>query len=78
MKLFKKHKTSKVIFSANIDLNYKLKNKGQRLSRNKTIYLPNQEMKINYSEIEKLMELNNYKLKKNFKEFFGVPVFRYL
>lgn len=52
MNLFKKQKTSKVIISENIDLNYELKNKGQRLSRNKTIYLPNQEMKINCSEID--------------------------
>ena len=41
MNLFKKQKTSKEIFSANIDLNYELKNKGQRLSGNKTIYFPN-------------------------------------
>ncbi len=29
-------------------------------------------------ELSKLIGLNNYKLKKNFKELFGVPVFKYL
>ena len=30
------------------------------------------------NELSKLIGLNNFKLKKNFKEFFGVPVYKYL
>ncbi|HHC79242.1 MAG TPA: AraC family transcriptional regulator [Flavobacteriia bacterium] len=30
------------------------------------------------NELSKMIGLNNYKLKKNFKELFGVPVFKYL
>jgi len=75
MRLFKKSKTSRIIYSANIDLNYELKNKGQRLHRNKTILLSNQEKKIESKEIEKLIEQTiNYDLEKEIKKTIGLDI----
>ena len=75
MKLFKKSKTSRIIYSANIDLNYELRNEGQRLHRNNTIWLPNQEKKIESKEIEKLIEQTiKYDLEKEIKKTIGLDI----
>jgi AraC-like DNA-binding protein len=44
----------------------------------KEIISKNIEAPPTLNELSKLIGLNNYKLKKNFKELFGVPVFKYL
>jgi len=75
MRLFRKPKTSRIIYSANIDLNYELKNEGQRLHRNKTIWLPNQEKKIESKEIEELIKQTiKYDLGKEIKKTIGLDI----
>ncbi len=74
MRLFKKSKTSRIIYSANVDLNYELKTQGERLHRNKAFLLPKQEMKIESKKIEKLIKQTiKYDLEKEIKKF-GVDI----
>jgi AraC-like DNA-binding protein len=49
-----------------------------KLLRAKEILIENLETPPSLSELSKQIGLNTYKLKKNFKELFGVPVFKYL
>ncbi len=48
------------------------------LQRAKEILMENLESPPSLSELSKQIGLNTFKLKKNFKELFGVPVFKYL
>ncbi|MDW7691953.1 AraC family transcriptional regulator [Flammeovirgaceae bacterium SG7u.111] len=50
----------------------------ERLQQAKEILSTNLEAPPSLSELSKLIGLNTFKLKKNFKELFGVPVFKYL
>lgn len=50
----------------------------QRLQRAKEILTANLDNPPSLSELSKEIGLNTFKLKKNFKELFGVPVFKYL
>ena len=50
----------------------------QKLYEAKEILANNMETPPSLNELSKLIGLNSYKLKKNFKELFGVPVFKYL
>ena len=50
----------------------------QRLQRAKEILSDNLDNPPSLSELSKEIGLNTFKLKKNFKELFGVPVFKYL
>jgi AraC-like DNA-binding protein len=50
----------------------------EKLYSAKEIISNNIEAPPSLSEISKLIGLNNTKLKKNFKQLFGVPVFKYL
>lgn len=50
----------------------------QKLLRAKEIITENMESPPTLNELSKLIGLNSYKLKKNFKEMFGMPVFKYL
>lgn len=50
----------------------------EKLYQAKEILINNLEAPPSLSEISKQIGLNNFKLKKNFKELFGVPVFKYL
>lgn len=49
-----------------------------KLYQAKEILLKNLDTPPSLSELSKQTGLNNYKLKKNFKTLFGVPVFKYL
>lgn len=49
-----------------------------KLLQAKEILTANLETPPSLSELSKEIGLNTYKLKKNFKELFGVPVFKYL
>lgn len=49
-----------------------------KLFKAKEIISNNIEKPPTLSELSKMIGLNNYKLKKNFKELFGVPVFKFL
>lgn len=49
-----------------------------KLRRAKEILVENLENPPSLSELSKQIGLNTFKLKKNFKELFGVPVFKYL
>jgi AraC family transcriptional activator of pyochelin receptor len=49
-----------------------------KLYQVKEILLDNLENPPSLSELSKTIGLNTYNLKKNFKELFGVPVFKYL
>jgi len=75
MKLFNKSKTSRIIYSANVDLNYEIKNEGERLLRNRPVWLPSQEKKIDSQEIEKLIEQTiKYDLEKEIKKTIGLDI----
>ena len=50
----------------------------EKLYQAKEILLSNLETPPSLSELSKQIGLNSFKLKKNFKELFGVPVFKYL
>lgn len=50
----------------------------EKLYQVKEILLSNLETPPSLSELSKQIGLNIFKLKKNFKELFGVPVFKYL
>ncbi len=50
----------------------------QKLQLAKTILSENLETPPSLSELARQIGLNTFKLKKNFKEVFGVPVFKYL
>ncbi|WOD43547.1 helix-turn-helix transcriptional regulator [Hwangdonia lutea] len=50
----------------------------EKLNQAKDILLNNLDNPPSLSEISKQIGLNTFKLKKEFKEFFGVPVFKYL
>lgn len=50
----------------------------KKLNQAKNILLDNIDNPPSLSEISKQIGLNTFKLKKEFKEFFGVPVFKYL
>lgn len=50
----------------------------EKLYQAKEIITSNLEAPPSLSELSKLIGLNSYKLKKNFKALFGVPVFKYL
>ena len=50
----------------------------EKLLLAKDILSENLETPPSLSELSRRIGLNTYKLKKNFKEFFGVPVFKYL
>ena len=50
----------------------------EKLFQAKEILNQNIDAPPTLNELSKLIGLNNYKLKKNFKELFGVPVFKYL
>jgi AraC-like DNA-binding protein len=50
----------------------------ERLILAKDILTNNMENPPSLSELSRQIGLNTFKLKKNFKEFFGVPVFKYL
>ena len=50
----------------------------EKLYQAKEILSQNIETPPSLTELSKLIGLNNYKLKKNFKELFGFPVFKYL
>lgn len=50
----------------------------EKLYHAKEIITSNMETPPSLNELSKLTGLNNFKLKKNFKALFGVPVFKYL
>ena len=50
----------------------------QKLMMAKQILTDSMEAPPSLNELSKMIGLNSYKLKKNFKEMFGVPVFKYL
>ena len=50
----------------------------EKLYHAKEILLNNVEAPPSLNELSRLIGLNSYKLKKNFKELFGLPVFKYL
>ena len=50
----------------------------EKLEQAKDILINNLEHPPSLSELSKEIGLNTFKLKKNFKELFGVPVFKYL
>ena len=50
----------------------------KKLYQAKNILIENLEIPPSLSELSKQIGLNSFKLKKNFKELFGVPVFKYL
>lgn len=50
----------------------------QKLLHAKEILTANIESPPTLNELSKLIGLNSFKLKKNFKEMFGMPVFKYL
>jgi AraC-like DNA-binding protein len=50
----------------------------EQLERARDILIENLENPPSLSELAKQIGLNTYKLKKSFKEVFGVPVFKYL
>jgi len=50
----------------------------EKLYHAKEILSDNIERPPSLNELSKLIGLNDYKLKKNFKELFGLPVFKYL
>lgn len=50
----------------------------KKLYHAKEILSKNIDTPPSLSELSKLIGLNNYKLKKNFKELFGFPVYKYL
>ena len=50
----------------------------EKLNQAKDILLNNLDNPPSLSEISRQIGLNTFKLKKNFKEVFGVPVFKYL
>ena len=50
----------------------------ERLQLAKDILSENLETPPSLSELSRQIGLNTFKLKKNFKELFGVPVFKYL
>jgi len=50
----------------------------EKLEQAKDILRANLETPPSLSELSKKIGLNTFKLKKNFKELFGVPVFKYL
>ena len=50
----------------------------EKLFEAKEILIENLDDPPSLSELSKLIGLNNFKLKKSFKELFGVPVFKYL
>lgn len=54
------------------------KDERERLLQAKEILSSNLENPPSLSELSKQIGLNTFKLKKNFKELFGVPVFKYL
>lgn len=54
------------------------KEEREKLFEAKEILLNNLETPPSLTELSKLIGLNSFKLKKNFKELFGVPVFKYL
>ncbi len=75
MRLFKKPKTSRIIYSANVDLNYDLKKQGEKIQRDKTIWLSKQEKKIESKELEKLIEQTiKYDLVKEIRKTIGLDI----
>jgi len=50
----------------------------EKLFKAKEIVSNSMDAPPSLSELSKMIGLNDYKLKKNFKELFGVPVFKYL
>lgn len=50
----------------------------EKLHQAKEILINRLEAPPSLTELSKMIGLNSYKLKKNFKELFGVPVFKYL
>jgi len=50
----------------------------EKLYEAKEILAKNLDAPPSLSELSKQIGLNSFKLKKNFKELFGVPVFKYL
>ena len=50
----------------------------EKLYQVKEILIQNLDAPPSLSELSKKIGLNTYNLKKNFKELFGVPVFKYL
>lgn len=50
----------------------------EKLYQAKEILTNNIETPPSLNELSRLIGLNNYKLKKNFKELFGIPVFKHL
>ncbi len=53
-------------------------NEREKLQQAKEILAENLETPPSLTELSRLIGLNTHKLKKNFKELFGVPVFKYL
>ena len=51
---------------------------GEKLQKAKEILTANMENPPSLSELSRQIGLNTFKLKKSFKELFGVPVFKYL
>lgn len=75
MRLFKKPKTSRIIYSANVDLNYDLKKQGEKIQRDKTIWLSKQEKNIESKELEKLIEQTiKYDLVKEIRKTIGLDI----
>jgi len=50
----------------------------EKLLQARTIITANLSKPPSLNELSKLIGLNNHKLKKNFKELFGIPVFKFL
>ena len=62
-----------------IDIRSEIKNpERQKLYQAKEILSNNIEAPPSLNELSKLIGLNSFKLKKNFIELFGVPVFKFL
>ena len=53
-------------------------NEREKLYRAKEIISNNMEAPPSITELSRLIGLNDFKLKKNFKELFGFPVYKYL
>jgi len=64
---------------SNVDVGNTIKKQDrEKLYHAKEILAENIDMPPSLNELSKLIGLNNYKLKKNFKELFGFPVYKYL
>jgi len=66
------------VSSVDVSNNTIKKRDREKLYRAKEILSKNIDTPPSLNELSKLIGLNNYKLKKNFKELFGFPVYKYL